>query len=247
MKWLIAIGDGTHFAGQSAWAALSQLAAPRETIRQLYQILIGSLLLGTIAGIALGAVVWMHTYGVLQRSGTQDYLPTVLAAAVLLELAPIGAGLIIAARTGASLGAELGAMKLGEQLDALQLLGLSPMQVLVGPRVLACMVALPLLHIFIAALALISGYFAENVVSSTTWLRYQTACFQELRLNEVVLAAMKTIVFGFLIAVASCRAGMLAQGGTEGVGKAATQAVVASSLLVLAGDVLLVALIQLIT
>ena len=104
--------------------------------------LIGALPLGIVAGIALGAVVWMHTYSVLKRTGTEDYLPTVLAAAVLLELAPIGAGLIVAARTGASLGAELGAMKLGEQLDALELLGLPPMRVLVGPRVLACIVAL---------------------------------------------------------------------------------------------------------
>jgi phospholipid/cholesterol/gamma-HCH transport system permease protein len=206
--------------------------------------LIGALPLGFVAGIALGAVVWMHTHAVLARTGTADYLPTVLAAAVLLELAPIGAGLIVAARTGAALGAELGAMKLGEQIDALEMLGISPVRVLVGPRVLACMIALPLLHIFISALALLSGFAAENLVGSTNWLKYQSACLRELYPNEVIPAALKTIVFGYFIGVAGCFAGIRAHGGTEGVGRAATQGVVTACLLVLASDVLLVGIIQ---
>jgi phospholipid/cholesterol/gamma-HCH transport system permease protein len=197
-----------------------------------------------VAGIALGAVVWMHTHSVLARTGTVDYLPTVLAAAVLLELAPIGAGLITGARTGAELGAELGAMKLSEQLDALEMLGIPPMRVLVGPRVLACMIALPVLHIFISALALLSGFAAENVVGTTNWLKYQSACLRELYPNEVIPAALKTMVFGYLIGVSGCYAGVTAKGGTEGVGRAATQGVVTSCLLVLAADVLLVGIIQ---
>jgi phospholipid/cholesterol/gamma-HCH transport system permease protein len=152
--------------------------------------------------------------------------------------------LIVAARTGASLGAELGAMKLGEQLDALELLGLPPMRVLVGPRVLACVLALPLLHVYIAALALLSGYVAENVVGHTNWLKFQTASLKELYPEDVIPAALKTAVFGFLIGVAGCYFGMRAEGGTEGVGRAATAGVVASCLLVLAADVLLVGLIH---
>src|SRR5262249_25455275 len=128
MNILSAIGEFAHFAGRALVAALISLARPAAWLQQLYNVLIGALPLGTVTGIALGAVVWMHTHAALARTGAQDYLPTVLAAAVLLELAPIGAGLIVAARTGASLGAELGAMKLGEQLDALELLGLPPMR-----------------------------------------------------------------------------------------------------------------------
>src|SRR5205085_6181802 len=129
---------------------------PGWWVRPLYGMVVGGLPLAAVTGVALGVVIWLHTRDVLARTGTGavEYLPTVLAAAVLLELAPIGAGLIVAARTGASLGAELGAMKLGEQLDALELLGLPPMRVLIGPRVLACVFALPLLHIYIAVLAL---------------------------------------------------------------------------------------------
>lgn len=190
----------------------------------------------------------MHTRGVLSRTvGATDLLPTVLAAAVLLELAPVGAGLIVAARTGASLAAELAAMRVGEQVDALELLGISPMRRLVGPRVLACVLATPLLHVLVAGVALGSGFIAESVAGPTTWLRYQTAVLQELRLAEVVPAGLKTLVFGALVGVTGCFVGLTARGGSEGVGKAATDSVVACSLLVLAADVLLVGMIQSLT
>lgn len=244
MNQLSAIGEFAHFAGRCFLAAGGAIVRPSAWIQQLHGILIGALPLGTVAGIALGAVVWMHTHAALARTGAVEYLPTVLAAAVLLELAPIGAGLIVAARTGASLGAELGAMKLGEQLDALELLGLPPMRVLVGPRVLACIFALPLLHIYIAALALLSGFAAENVVGNTNWLRFQTASLRELYPQDVIPAGLKTMVFGFLIAVSGCYHGLRASGGTEGVGRAATSGVVTACLLVLAADVLLVGLIR---
>jgi len=244
IQFLGSIGEFTHFAGRASIAAVAAIAHPTAWLQQLYSVLIGALPLGTVTGIALGAVVWMHTHAALARTGAVEYLPTVLAAAVLMELAPIGAGLIVAARTGASLGAELGAMKLGEQLDALELLGLPPMRVLVGPRVLACILALPLLHIYIAALALLSGYVAENIVGSTNWLKFQTASLKELYPEDVFPAGLKTMVFGFLIGVAGCYYGMRAEGGTEGVGRAATAGVVASCLLVLAADVLLVGLIR---
>ncbi len=241
---LAAIGEFTYFAWQALIAAALAVPKPGAWLQQLYSVLIGALPLATVAGIALGAVVWMHTYAALSRARAVEYLPTVLAAAVLLELAPIGAGLIVAARTGASLGAELGAMKLGEQLDALELLGLPPMRVLVGPRVLACILALPLLHVFIATLALLSGYVAENLVSSTNWLKFQSASLKELYPEDVIPAGLKTMVFGFWIGVAGCYHGMCAEGGTEGVGKAATAGVVTACLLVLAADVLLVGLIR---
>jgi phospholipid/cholesterol/gamma-HCH transport system permease protein len=238
------IGEFTHFALRSLAAGVAAIARPAAVLRQLYAVLIGALPLGLVAGVALGAVVWMHSHAVLARTGTADYLPTLLAVAVLLELAPIGAGLIVAARTGASFGAELGSRRLSEQIDALEMLGISPMRQLVGPRVLACMIALPVLHIFIAVLAIGSGFIAENIVASSSWLKYQTGALRELYTHDVVPAMLKTIVFGYLIGVAGCFFGMRARGGTEGIGRAATNGVVASCLLVMAADVLLVGLIQ---
>lgn len=238
------IGDFTQFLLRSLAASVRAIGNPREWLTRIHSVLIGALPLGFVMGIALGAVVWMHTHSVLARYGGTDFLPTALAAAVLLELAPLGAGLIVAARTGSSLGAELGAMRIGEQIDALEMLGISPQRALIGPRVLACIISLPILNVFIATLALLSGYVAEQMAGGMNALLYQSACLRELNAREVIPASLKTLVFGALIGTAGCYCGMKADGGTEGVGRAATSAVVMASLLVIAADVLLVGLIR---
>ena len=245
---LARVGEWTHFAVRAAVAAGLAVVRPGWWAKPLYGVLVGGLPLAVVTGLALGVVIWIHTRGVLARtgSGAVEYLPTFLSAAVLLELAPVGAGLIVAARTGASLGAELAAMRVGEQVEALELLGVSPLRRLVGPRVLACVLAAPLLHALIAGLAIGSGYVAESVAGQTTWLKYQTAVLQELRLSEVLPAGLKTLVFGGLVGATGCFLGLTARGGSEGVGRAATDSVVASVLLVLGADVLLVGLIQVI-
>ncbi|HEY2787396.1 MAG TPA: ABC transporter permease [Fimbriiglobus sp.] len=241
-----AVGHWAAFACRAVPAALAAAFNPSWWIRPFYSVLIGGLPLAVVAGLAIGVVVWVHTRGVLSRTGpgATDYLPTVLAAAVFLELAPIGAGLILAARTGARLGAELAAMKFGEQVDALELIGVSPMQRLVGPRVLACVLAGPLLHAVVAALAIGSGYIAESLGDGMSWLKFRGAATKELRFGEVLAAGAKTLVFGGLVGVTGCFLGLRATGGAEGVGTAATRSVVYSVLLVLLADVLLVGLIQ---
>jgi phospholipid/cholesterol/gamma-HCH transport system permease protein len=239
------VGDFTLFAIPATREAIrSAVARPGLVLTQLYTVFVGAIPLGIVAGVVLGAVIYMHTLSVLSRSGTTDFLPTALAAAVLLELAPIGAGLIVAARTGASLGAEIASLKQTEQLDALTMLGLSPFREVIGPRILATIIALPLLHILIAFLALASGYIADVVAANGTWLRYQDSALKELYLHEVIPAGLKTIIFGWLIGLAGCFSGMRADGGTEGVGRAATQGVVLACLSVFIADILLVAMIQ---
>ncbi len=246
LDWLSWLGTLTAFSRRALPAAARAVAHPRWWLRPFHGMVVGALPLAFVTGIALGVVIWMHTRGVLERAspGAVEYLPTVLAVAVLLELAPVGAGLIVAARTGASLSAELAAMKVGEQLDALELLGVSPLQRLIGPRVFACVLAVPVLHILIAATALASGYLAEVATGHTTILQYQSAVLRELYLQDVVPAALKTLAFGLLVGVTSCFIGLTAQEGSEGVGRAATDAVVVCTLLVLAADVLLVGLIK---
>lgn len=243
---LARVGQLTAFAARATAAAVAAVPRPGWWVRPFYGMVVGGLPLAAVAGLALGVVIWLHTRDVLARAapGAVEYLPTFLAAAVLLELAPVGAGLIAAARTGASLGAELASMKVAEQLDALRLLGVSPLRRLIGPRVLAAVLAVPVLHVVIATVALGSGFVAEQVSGHTTPLRYETAAVRELYLSDVVPAAMKTLVFGLVVGVVGCYAGLTAREGSEGVGKAATDAVVACALLVLAADVVLVALIK---
>jgi phospholipid/cholesterol/gamma-HCH transport system permease protein len=222
------------------------LRRPRELARQLAEVLLGALPLGMVAGLALGAVIWLHLHRVLERFGAAQYLPQAVALAVVLEFAPTGAGLIVAGRSGASLGAELGSMRLTEQIDALELLGLSPLHLLVGPRVLACMLTLPLLTVFIDYFALGGSYAAEALGGAMSWAQYRQEALRGLRLEDVIPATLKTVAFGYLIGVTGCYFGMGAHGGTEGVGRAATRGVVVSTLLVLASNVLLVRVIQMI-
>src|SRR5436305_12730793 len=165
LRLLESLGHQIHFA----WRAFTSLPyavvrRPGALLVQLHQIFLGALPLGLAGGIAVGAVIWMHGRKPLKAVGGPEavtVLPQAIALVVVLELAPIVAGLIVAGRSGASLGAELGSMRLTEQIDALVMLGLSPLRELVGPRVLACMIALPLLTIFVAFAALGSGFLAE--------------------------------------------------------------------------------------
>lgn len=239
------------FALRALPATIAALPRPSWWFTPFYGVLIGALPLALVAGLSLGVVVWLHTRDVLAQTfpPAVAYLPTFLSAAVLLELAPIAAGLIVAARTGASLGAELASMTLTEQIDAMQLLGVSPLRRLVGPRVLACVLAVPLLHVLIAATAIGSGYGAELLLAGdqASLLRYEEAVLLRLDLVDVIPAGLKTMVFGLVVGIVGCHTGLSAGHGSEGVGRAATDGVVTCGLLVLAADVLLVMLIKAVT
>jgi phospholipid/cholesterol/gamma-HCH transport system permease protein len=247
VEWLQNLGRFTHFAVRALLTALAAVARPGPLLTQFYEVLVGVLPLGLVAGLAIGAVLWLQLHGIFQRFEAEQYLPQAMALAVVLEFAPIGAGLILAGRAGASLGAELGSMRLTEQIDALEVLGLAPMRFLVGPRVLACMLTMPLLTVFMAYLALAAGFLGEAVAGTMSGRQYLNETLRVLTLHDSVPAVVKTVVFGYLIGVTGCYHGMEAYGGTEGVGRAATRGVVVSIFLVLVSDVLLVRLIQLLT
>jgi phospholipid/cholesterol/gamma-HCH transport system permease protein len=244
-------GRFTHFALTALPAALLAWRKPGELFRQLYLIWLGAIPLGVVAGLALGFVVWIHLHGVVDPLA-REKVPEIVAIAIVLEFAPLGAGLILAGRSGASLGAELGSMRLNEQIDALEVLGLSPMKQLVGPRVLACMITLPLLTILMAYIAVGSSYLAEFLGGNMPWSQYEACVVRGLTgpnigIVKIVLSTLKTVVFGYLVAVTGCYFGMNATGGTEGVGNAATRGVVVSIFLVLIANVFLVKLIEMVS
>jgi phospholipid/cholesterol/gamma-HCH transport system permease protein len=248
--WLESLGNASWFAVKATLALPSALLRrPVVTTIQLYQVLLGGLPLALTAGAAIGVVVWMHLREALQGVGgpsAVQYLPQALSLAVVLEFAPITAGLLTAGRSGASLGAELGSMRLTEQVDALEVLGLSPMRQLVAPRLAACMMALPVLTMIICYVALGSGYLAEALGGTMTMTQYINECLRVLTLRDVIPAVLKTMVFGYLVGLVGCWQGLSARGGTEGVGQAATGGVVVSIFLVLIADVVLVKVIQLV-
>jgi phospholipid/cholesterol/gamma-HCH transport system permease protein len=243
LNFLEQTGYYCYFALQSFGAAALAMSRPVDLLVQLHHVLIGSLPLGAVTGVALGVVVWIHFHGAIPPEHVHK-VPEFLALAVVVEAAPLGAGLIVAGRTGASLGAELGSMRQTEQIDALEVLGQSPMYKLVGPRVLACMIALPVLTVFIAFISIGSSFLAEMMGGGLSWTQYQNDCLRSLTLERMIPANLKTIIFGYLVGVTGCYFGMNAAGGTEGVGKAATQGVVISIFLVMIANVVLVKLIQ---
>jgi len=196
--FLESLGQFGHFALRVLLSLHRNLWRPGLFLAQLHQILLGALPLGLTAGLAIGAVIWMHLRGALQSVAgptALPILPQALTLAVVMEFAPITAGLIVAGRSGASLGAELGSMRETEQIDALEVLGFSPLYELVAPRVLACMVTLPLLTVFITYLALVAGYLGELLGGSLTFTQYQTECLRVRTIRDVVPAVLKTVVF----------------------------------------------------
>jgi phospholipid/cholesterol/gamma-HCH transport system permease protein len=242
------LGRSFHFAVRVLVALPFAFLRWREFGVQLYQVFLRALPLGLIGGLALGAVIWMHAREPLRSVGgpaAVEILPRALAKVVVLELASIIAGLIVAARSGASLGAELSSMTLTEQIDALEVLGVSPLSALIAPRVLACVCGLPLLTVFVTYAAIGSGFFMEVVMGSMSYAYYRNETLSMLLLRDAIPSLLKTAVFGFLIGVTGCYCGLNAQGGTEGVGRAATQGVVGSIFLVFVADVVLVLFFQL--
>jgi phospholipid/cholesterol/gamma-HCH transport system permease protein len=247
MRFLEHLGHAAWFAGRSLLAVPWALVRPRALLAQLYNIFLGALPLALVGGLTLGAVIWMHARAPLRAVGgpeAVEVLPRALAKVVVLELASIIAGLIVAARTGASLGAELGSMRLTEQIDALEVLGLSPLRELVAPRVVACMLSLPLLAGFITYAAIGAGYLSASISETMTPTKYLHESLTLLTLRDAVSSLVKTVAFGYLIGVTGCYHGLTAHGGTEGLGRAATRAVVASIFLVFVADVVLVTLAQ---
>ncbi len=243
LRFFERIGRYFYFLLRAIPASLGAFGRPVPLLVQLHTTLLGALPLGLVTGLALGIVVWIHMHGVLPPQ-YERLLPQYLALAVVVEFAPLSAGLIVAGRMGASLGAELGSMRQTEQIDALEVLGLSPVNRLVGPRVMACVLTLPLLTIIIAYVSILSSYLAEWMSGGLSWTQYKADCLRSLSLRLLLPANLKTTVLGFLVGATGCYHGMHAKGGTEGVGRAATQGVVMSIFVVMVANVLLVQLIQ---
>jgi phospholipid/cholesterol/gamma-HCH transport system permease protein len=242
---LSSLGHATGFFLRTGWYLVPTLVRPGAWLAPFGASLLGVLPLAGAAGVAMGVIAWLQLHGLLQTFGSMAILPRVLLLTVVWEFGPIAVGFVAAGRLGAGLAAELAALKESEQIDAAQVLGVRIIPRLVAPRVLACVLALPLLTIFVDYLALGSAYAAEAVAGTMTWAEFSRASVSSLRLADVVLATLKTAVFGFLIGCSGCYAGLRASGGAVAVGRAATQGVVRSTLLILIADVLLVRLLQL--
>ncbi|MGE5489497.1 MAG: MlaE family ABC transporter permease [bacterium] len=211
-----------------------------ETVRQIYDIGWRSLPLIIAAGFAVGAVLSMHTRSSLARFGAEAMIPGGLALALVKETGPLVAGLLFAGRVGAGIGAQLGAMRVTEQIDALETLAVDSFKYLVVTRVAACVIALPLLTTIMDFSGILGGYVAETLVSGMSFQLYWDRAWSIVNFVDYVPATLKTAVFGFIIGTVASYLGYNAVGGTEGVGQASTRSVVFTSILIIVVNVVLV-------
>jgi phospholipid/cholesterol/gamma-HCH transport system permease protein len=236
-------GDAALFGGR----ALVDIVRPpyeiRETLRQLYELGARSLPLIAMSGFAVGVVLSMHTRASLARFGAESLIPAGLGIALVRETGPLTAGLLLSGRIGAGIGAELGAMKVTEQIDALEALAVDSFKYLVVTRVLACIIAVPLLTTVMNFTGMLGGYAAETALTGVPLGTYFSQAFSSIQFSDLIPATLKTAVFGFLIATAASYLGVHTTRGTEGVGQASTRSVVLSSVLLIVANVVLVRII----
>jgi phospholipid/cholesterol/gamma-HCH transport system permease protein len=230
-----------------AFKALRELVVPpfeiRETIRQLFELGLRSAPLIAVSGMAVGVVLSMHTRASLERFGAEAMIPAGLAIALVRETGPLTAGLLLSGRIGAGIGAELGAMRVTEQIDALEASAVDSFRYLVVTRVAACIIALPILTTIMNFAGMLGGFLAETATTGMPLSLYFNRAFSIVDLTDYVPATVKTMVFGFIIATMSSYLGFTTESGTEGVGRASTRAVVFSSMLIIVANVVLVRLI----
>ncbi len=218
-----------------------------EVIWQFEQVAVKSLPIVLGAGVSVGLVTWFQTHRLLVANGAESALPSFLAVAVVVELGPVLAGVLVASRMGAGLAAELGSMRLNEEIEARIALGTDPLAGLVAPRAIACAVAVPLLTVLIDASALVGALVGELTAGKLSPLLFSRDSLVFLRVSDVIPATLKTAVFGLLVGLIGCWTGLNAGRSTEDVGRAATQGVVRATLAVFSANVVLVPCIQMAT
>ena len=219
---------------------LSWVARPpseiRNIIKQMEEVGVRSLPVVLVTATFTGMVLALQSYSGFQRFQATSFVGSVVALSITRELGPVFAGLMVSGRVGAAMAAELGTMKVTEQIDALITLATNPVKYLVVPRVVAATLVLPVLVVFADLVGILGGYFVSVYLLGSNPYVYVAKTYQYLEFKDIYTGLIKASVFGMLIALISCHHGFVAAGGAEGVGRATTRAVVASSMMVLISD-----------
>lgn len=233
-------GEISSFTGRF----FNQFYKPRyefkEFLRQCYIIGYQSFPLIALTGFIMGLVLTMQLRPTLVEYGVESQLPAMISVAVIRELGPVITALIFAGKIGSSIGAELGSMKVTEQIDAMEVSGTNPFKYLVVTRVLATTLMLPVLVVLSDAISLYGSYLGVNIRSITSFSLFYSQVTDILRYGDVLPAFIKTFLFGFAVGIIGCYKGYYSSKGTEGVGRSANTAVVVSSVTVFVIDLVAV-------
>lgn len=212
----------------------------REIINQCYEIGIKSLPLIAITGFITGIVFTKQSRPSLSEFGATSWLPSLVSIAIVRALGSLVTALICAGKVGSSIGAELGSMKVTEQIEAMEVSAINPFKYLVVTRVIASTITVPILGLFCCFVALMGSYFNVHSFEATSIVSFFNSGFSTISFLDVFSSVIKSIVFGFTIGMVGCYKGYNAVNGTQGVGKAANQAVVLAMFLVFIEEIIIV-------
>lgn len=239
-KFFAEAGAIARFAGRF----LNDWFRPRYEVeaflQQCYVIGYKSFPLVGLTGFIMGLVLTMQLRPSMVDYGVESELPAIVGISIIREIGPVITALIFAGKIGSSIGAELGSMKVTEQIDAMEVSGTNPFKYLVVSRVLACIVMLPVLVLLGDAISLYGSFLGVNIRGTTSFHLYWTQVFDNLEFYDVMPAFIKTFVFGFAVGIIGCYKGFTSDKGTEGVGRSANSAVVISSVMIFIIDLLVV-------
>jgi phospholipid/cholesterol/gamma-HCH transport system permease protein len=230
-SFFIEIGELSQFAGRYFREVLSPPFEFKELIRQCYNLGVKSLLLVAVTGFILGLVFTLQSRPTLLEFGAVSWMPSMISISIVREIGPVMIALICAGRIGSGIGAELGSMRVTEQIDAMEVSGTNPFKFLVVTRILAATLMLPLLVIIGDAIALFGSALIENIKGQVSFTLYFNQVFEALEFSDLIPATIKTFFFGFAIGLVGTFKGYNSKKGTAGVGKASNSAVVFTSLL----------------
>ena len=240
---LLEVQEYVHMIGKVTKAAFTRPFYVRDIVEQFEAIGVGSLTVVLLTGMFTGMVLALQTYNGFARFNAQSLVGAVVSLSLMRELAPVLCALMVTGRVGSAMAAEIGSMRVTEQIDALEALATEPVHYLVVPRVIAATVMMPLLVVLGDVVGMYGGYFVAVQLLGSNPVTYYDSSFQYVDLNDFTTGLVKAAVFGLIFSVVACMKGYYTEGGAEGVGRSTTQAVVAASLSILLADFFLTRLL----
>ncbi|HLK33195.1 MAG TPA: ABC transporter permease [Terriglobales bacterium] len=231
---ILAIQEWTYLAARSIANLFRHPRYIADTLYQADSIGVGSLPIVILTGFFTGGVLALNAARTLEQYGSLTLTGQLVSISMVRELGPVLAGLMVAGRNASGMASELGSMKVTEQIDAMRALGTDPSKKLVTPRVVATIIMLFFLTIICDLCGLTGGFAVSSFGLHLDSHQYWSNAYQTLEFGDVVIGLVKPLLFGFLVATIGCYYGLSSRGGTQGVGRATTQAVVAASVMILA-------------
>ena len=236
LLFIFDLGGMSLLAGRTLYYAVIPPYGLKQLVAQMDHIAVRSVSIVGVAGLFVGLVLALQTAYGLARFGAKGTVGIIVGLSMVRELGPVVTALLVGGRVGSGFTAELGSMRVTEQIDAMRALGVNHIKKLVVPRVLVTMLALPMLTILADALGIFGGMVISQHEFNVDYHQYYNAVTQYVHLADMLDGLGKTVVFGFLIGVVGCYKGLETRGGTEGLGRATTGTVVTSSLVVFISD-----------